>query len=471
MSLPAITLFTTQYWRSADLLPYVNAMCLLQSLQCLLRVLHADEGRAQQDAMRYTVEDHRSVMAAQSDGLVVMLAVYGNLSSLERHVTDATNPSASKPYWLDLGPEARLSGLPEGVIDVTGPIQLMCGFRTASSDEASGHDGGGSGAGLAAGSNSLPTSAAAQLIIPPGTKSELEGFWDPCDGYPKQLLVRYAFHGAIHQVVIDDEAKLRCPQHRHWVQFAPVPIIAARQPGRSSSSRTPTPGSGLATPPVLSPSGRYSGMRSPGVRRTGLSEYSSPQLNTANVTIRSPSGTAPKGTRLMSPSTQRKPVAPTGNENRLFSPAKSQMTQKQMRKKLKQTIAASSTAVASSTTSSASTSAPGPVVAGAVPQQQQQQQPTTDPGTAMQQQHQEPSVAFCSAPTTSGHSIAASTFITVAVGIGGAAAAAAWWWRWHAASPSSAWRQHFNRDWASMDWRAALRAVLLPINGSSRTTA
>lgn len=44
----------------------------------------------------------------------------------------------------------------------------------------------------------------------------LEGFWDPCPGFDKALLVRYVFLGHAHEVVVPEEDALKCPLKRAW---------------------------------------------------------------------------------------------------------------------------------------------------------------------------------------------------------------------------------------------------------------
>lgn len=51
-----------------------------------------------------------------------------------------------------------------------------------------------------------------QLAIPGGrSKAGLLGFWDPCWGERKRLLVRYQFRGRTHQVAVGDEDALLIP--------------------------------------------------------------------------------------------------------------------------------------------------------------------------------------------------------------------------------------------------------------------
>lgn len=42
-------------------------------------------------------------------------------------------------------------------------------------------------------------------------QSQLPGFYDPCVGEDKQLLVQYLFHTQTHECVIQDDAPLRIP--------------------------------------------------------------------------------------------------------------------------------------------------------------------------------------------------------------------------------------------------------------------
>jgi len=42
-------------------------------------------------------------------------------------------------------------------------------------------------------------------------QSQLPGFYDPCVGEDKQLLVQYLFHTQTHECVIRDDAPLRIP--------------------------------------------------------------------------------------------------------------------------------------------------------------------------------------------------------------------------------------------------------------------
>jgi len=42
-------------------------------------------------------------------------------------------------------------------------------------------------------------------------QSQLPGFYDPCVGEDKQLLVQYLFHTQTHECIIQDDAPLRIP--------------------------------------------------------------------------------------------------------------------------------------------------------------------------------------------------------------------------------------------------------------------
>ena len=48
-----------------------------------------------------------------------------------------------------------------------------------------------------------------------GSKSDLAGFFDPCFGEEKNLLIRYKYQNKLHQVIIRDDEQLRCPRVSH----------------------------------------------------------------------------------------------------------------------------------------------------------------------------------------------------------------------------------------------------------------
>lgn len=56
-----------------------------------------------------------------------------------------------------------------------------------------------------------------KLILHKASKSQLPGFYDPCVGEDKQLLVQYLFHTQTHECVIRDDAPLRIPVSSHKV--------------------------------------------------------------------------------------------------------------------------------------------------------------------------------------------------------------------------------------------------------------
>ncbi|XP_012226150.1 dnaJ homolog subfamily C member 11 isoform X2 [Linepithema humile] len=56
-----------------------------------------------------------------------------------------------------------------------------------------------------------------KLILHKASKSQLPGFYDPCVGEDKQLLVQYLFHTQTHECVIRDDAPLRIPISSHKV--------------------------------------------------------------------------------------------------------------------------------------------------------------------------------------------------------------------------------------------------------------
>jgi hypothetical protein len=186
-----------------------------------------------------------------TDGLVVLLALYGDLQrSCPESLTDATQPLAALPSWHPTHARALRRGLTSPrTIDVTGPVQLLVEW-------SDGGDGDGGAQQEAGNGPAVPTEAAAGSrrvslrLAAGGTKSGLEGFWDPCDGYPKQLLVRYSFLGKIHQVVIDDDHGVRCPLRRHIVAGAPAPLLGGTMEPTFPPSSPASPPPGVAAVPA-----------------------------------------------------------------------------------------------------------------------------------------------------------------------------------------------------------------------------
>ena len=54
-----------------------------------------------------------------------------------------------------------------------------------------------------------------KLILYEPSKSQLPGFYDPCVGEDKQLLVQYLFHNHMHEITLKDRETLRIPKASH----------------------------------------------------------------------------------------------------------------------------------------------------------------------------------------------------------------------------------------------------------------
>ncbi|RGB27150.1 hypothetical protein C1646_769502 [Rhizophagus diaphanus] len=135
-----------------------------------LRELHAEyiENRKKEaiEAIRLLLPSVERKIEAEKvkDGLVILEAWYGNISSL-RDV-----PLNEK----------------KDVADVRIPVQALV------------HD--------------------SQLTIPGGySKSNIMGFYDPCMGEPKQLKIKYQFQRKFHEVIVDDTAPVACPLRSHII--------------------------------------------------------------------------------------------------------------------------------------------------------------------------------------------------------------------------------------------------------------
>jgi len=125
----------------------------------------ANRKREAEEAIRLLLPsvERKIEMEREKDGLVILEAWYGNISSLNEEV------------------------LLNDVIDVRIPVQALV------------HD--------------------SQLTIPGGySKSNIMGFYDPCMGERKQLKIKYQFQRKLHSVTVDDTAPVACPLRSHIYQ-------------------------------------------------------------------------------------------------------------------------------------------------------------------------------------------------------------------------------------------------------------
>ncbi|KAJ9599175.1 hypothetical protein L9F63_010352 [Diploptera punctata] len=124
------------------------------------------EAKAAVDLMRATFTRVRSEEEAKK-GLVIVKALYGRLINQAESRTDEESDSADE------------------VIDVTIPLQCLV--------------------------------KDSKLVLQEASKSQLPGFYDPCVGEDKSLLVQYLFHSNLHEVTTEDSESLRIPKQSHRV--------------------------------------------------------------------------------------------------------------------------------------------------------------------------------------------------------------------------------------------------------------
>ncbi|KAK0166629.1 hypothetical protein PV327_004121 [Microctonus hyperodae] len=128
------------------------------------------EARAAIDLMMATFSRIRAQEEAKG-GLVITKALYGRFVYPDQRDNEYENGNNSK----------------EDVIDVTIPLQCLV-------------------------MNS-------KLVLHKASKSELPGFYDPCFGEEKQLLLQYLFHRQTHECLIKDNESLRIPIQSHRVNI------------------------------------------------------------------------------------------------------------------------------------------------------------------------------------------------------------------------------------------------------------
>ncbi|XP_067005009.1 dnaJ homolog subfamily C member 11 isoform X2 [Anabrus simplex] len=133
------------------------------------------EAQAAVNLMRATFARVRSDEEAKK-GLVIVKALYGRLLT----VASLSNPPASSEGEGEDAPAQQ-----DEVIDVTIPLQCLV--------------------------------KDSKLVLHESSKSQLPGFYDPCMGEEKSLMVQYLYHNQLHEVTVGDTEPLRIPKQTHRV--------------------------------------------------------------------------------------------------------------------------------------------------------------------------------------------------------------------------------------------------------------
>lgn len=126
-----------------------------------------------QELMRQEVE-RKKEEETNKKGILIVVALYGAM----------TDDMIKQAVDLDLDVEKHSE-----VIEVTDPVQFMV---------------------ERVGENSF-------LKMPQTSKSQLPGFYDPCPGESKVLVVVYMFRDQTHTAVVKDEEALNAPMKGHLV--------------------------------------------------------------------------------------------------------------------------------------------------------------------------------------------------------------------------------------------------------------
>ncbi|KAG9006544.1 hypothetical protein FRB94_000638 [Tulasnella sp. JGI-2019a] len=152
-----------------------------------LREEHADTIRERREEAGEVIELMREHVARRVDaeikvdGLIIEAAWYGSAERINAVSAASTSSGPS------ISPLPSLDQSDESLVDARVPMQNLV------------HK--------------------SQLVIPGGrSKSGLLGFWDPCWGQRKKLLVRYRFRGRAHEALVDDSEALLIPMRGHALE-------------------------------------------------------------------------------------------------------------------------------------------------------------------------------------------------------------------------------------------------------------
>ena len=168
-----------------------------------------------------------------SNSLLILLGLYGNIESLSIDWIDPTLSYSTIPYYwykrkealppsvsnINIIPNTTIETyLPTSVIDITSILQAQIELNSIPHKEISTQLLTPNGK-ISTSNNSSLSSIAPniQLVLPYGTKSKLEGFYDPCHNNQKFLLIRYIFLGKLHQIIYEDDQNIKLPLKKHMV--------------------------------------------------------------------------------------------------------------------------------------------------------------------------------------------------------------------------------------------------------------
>lgn len=132
------------------------------------------EAHAAVNLMRNTYERIRNEEDGKK-GLVIIKALYGRLFMISSINNPPSNSETEREHY----------STDDEVIEVTVPLQCLVKDSKLSLHDAS--------------------------------KSQLPGFYDPCVGEEKVLMVQYLYHALLHEVTVGDTETLRIPKQTHRV--------------------------------------------------------------------------------------------------------------------------------------------------------------------------------------------------------------------------------------------------------------
>lgn len=169
---------------------------ILQKYERLTRELRHQKAIAERKNMAAQIADSLELQnqrqAVNGDGFFVRCALYGDARVLS-HVVSSFVPGC-------IPDAAAITRRYKTIIDVTDVLQAR--VEVTERDCAS-------------------EATVVQLVLPAGSKSNMEGIWDPCDGQSKKLWIRYDFLSKPHEVLADDEQTLKCPVKREYLRGVP----------------------------------------------------------------------------------------------------------------------------------------------------------------------------------------------------------------------------------------------------------
>ena len=202
---------STWLFRRIFMIPILKSIRLSEKLRSRAyhrRSISLARKRAQDDlkVMAKRIHSVKLQEESKSEGLVILHAFYGALID--------TNEEVYVPEeWMNKEPS-----IPElyPIFDFDPDIDNITAWQNSLPEPGSPEDP--IGGWIRVDDAITASISKSRLVLSAPNKADIPGFYDPCPGEDKQLLIRYLYKGAYHEVIVENHEALLIPQDSHRLE-------------------------------------------------------------------------------------------------------------------------------------------------------------------------------------------------------------------------------------------------------------